>query len=262
MRFSSTFVVVLPALALAQEQVPLADKIKGWINRAQSYVSSAVPSVPSPMDAGAAKVAEHVEHVLTLDNWKSVLVANPSTTAAGPEDWMIYITGGNKTCYGVCSNATKAWNESVALLSASPTAPNFAILDCENEPLLCNSWAAGPPSIYYMSIPRPLADQSSPAPTVRYIPLNRTSVTASDIVALSAKKTYQETEPYEGIWHPFNGLLAEYNLSLPIAYISWGLSKMPSWLPMIAISFLSRTFMSRRVQQPQRQGGAARPATN
>lgn len=133
--------------------------------------------------------------------------------------------------------------ESVALLSTSPTAPNFAILDCENEPLLCNSWAAGPPSIYYMSIPRPLADQSSPAPTVRYIPLNRTSVTASDIVALSAKKTYQETEPYEGIWHPFNGLLAEYNLSLPIAYISWGLSKMPSWLPMIAISFLSRTFM-------------------
>jgi hypothetical protein len=120
MRFSSTLVVVLPALALAQEQVPLADKIKGWINRAQSYVSSAVPSVPSPMDAGAAKVAEHVEHVLTLDNWKSVLVANPSTTAAGPEDWMIYITGGNKTCYGVCGNATKAWNVRITKSDHSP----------------------------------------------------------------------------------------------------------------------------------------------
>ncbi|OCL12518.1 hypothetical protein AOQ84DRAFT_285019 [Glonium stellatum] len=243
MRFSSTILLALPALVLAQEQIPLGEKVKGWINKAQSYVSSAVPAVPSPMDAGAAKVAKRVEHILTLDNWKSVLIANPSTTAAGPEDWMVYITGGNKTCYGVCGNATKAWNESVAILSASPTAPSFAVLDCENEPLLCNSWAVGPPTVYYMSIPRPLADQSSPAPTVRYIPLNRTSVTASDIVALSAKKTYQETEPYEGIWHPFNGLLAEYNLSLPIAYVSWGMSKMPSWLPMIAISFLSRTFM-------------------
>jgi len=133
MRFSSTLVVVLPALALAQEQVPLADKIKGWINRAQSYISSAVPSVPSPMDAGAAKVAEHVEHVLTLDNWKSVLVANPSSTAAGPEDWMIYITGGNKTCYGVCGNATKAWN--VRITRVRPLFSRFHITDtCYRSP--------------------------------------------------------------------------------------------------------------------------------
>jgi len=255
MRFSSSVVLALPALALAQEQVPLADKIKGWLNQAQSFVSSAVPSVPSPVDAGAAKVAEHVETSLTLENWQSVLSADPSATTAGPEDFMVYITGGNKTCYGLCGNATEAWNESVALLSASPSAPKLAVLDCENEPILCNAWAVGPPSIYYFSIPHALADQSASAPLAYYILLNRTSVTASEITAISTKETYKTTAPYEGIWHPFTGLIAQYQLGMPIGYVIWGFSKMPSWLPMILISFFSRSFMGRRAAAPQ--GGAA-----
>ncbi|OCK85750.1 hypothetical protein K432DRAFT_286154 [Lepidopterella palustris CBS 459.81] len=243
MRCASRLLLALPALALAQEQFPIADKIKGWLNQAQSFISSAVPAVPSTMDAGAAKVAEHVEIFLTLDNWQSVLAADPSATTAGPDDWMVYITGGNRTCYGLCGNATIAWNESVALLSALPTAPKFAVLDCEEQPILCNAWSVGPPSIYYMSIPHALADQSTPATTVRWIPLNRTSVIASDITTLVTKQAYKNTEPYEGIWHPFNGLIAQYDLALPVGYVVWGFSKMPSWLPMIAISFLSRSFM-------------------
>jgi len=189
-----------------------------------------------------------------------VLSADPSATTAGPADFMVYITGGNKTCYGLCGNATKAWNESLALLSASPSAPKFAVLDCESEPVLCNAWAVGPPSIYYISIPHALADQSAPAPLAYYIPLNRTSVTSSEIAAISTKQTYKNTEPYEGIWHPFNGLIAQNNLGVPIGYVLWGFSKMPSWLPMILISFLSRSFMGRRAAAPR--GGAAPAAAN
>jgi hypothetical protein len=118
MRFSTSLLVALPALALAQEQVPLAEKLQGWLSQAQSYVSSALPSAPSPLDAGAAKVAKHVETALTLENWQQVLSADPS--AEGPEEFMLYITGGNKTCYGLCDNATKAWNVCISKSRQNP----------------------------------------------------------------------------------------------------------------------------------------------
>jgi hypothetical protein len=46
------------------------------------------------------------------------------------------ITGGNKTCYGLCENAEIAWNTSVPLISASPNAPYLALLNCETDPVL------------------------------------------------------------------------------------------------------------------------------
>jgi hypothetical protein len=94
-----------------------------------------------------------------------------------------------------------------------------------------------------MLLPKPLADQTKPATTVRWIPLNRTTVTASDIYELSTKQKYLETAPYEGYFHPFDGLLATTGANVPIAWAMWGMAKMPSWLPMILISFLSRQFM-------------------
>ncbi|KAF2263184.1 hypothetical protein CC78DRAFT_534196 [Lojkania enalia] len=258
MRFSSTLLLALPALAVAEDQIPLADRIKGFWNKAKEAVTSAVPAAPSPVDAGAAKVAQRVQHELTPENWKQVLTVDPSATAPTTRDWMVFITGGNVTCFGFCGNATKAWNESVALLSADPKAPDLAILDCEKYPVLCNSWSVGPPSIYYFQIPKPLADQSAPAPTARYIPLNRTSVSAKQITKLVTDKEYEQTEPYEGAFHPFNGFLQQYNVAMPLGYVLWGFSKMPSWLPMILISFMSRSFMGRRMPQtgaPQ-QGAA------
>jgi hypothetical protein len=113
MRFSRSLVLALPALALAEEQVPLMDKVKGFFNKATSIVSSAVPSAPSPVDAGAAKVAEIVVSPLNQENWRSVLTPSPASAVTdGPEHWMVYITGGNKTCFGLCGNATRAWNVS------------------------------------------------------------------------------------------------------------------------------------------------------
>jgi hypothetical protein len=114
MRFSSTLLLALPALALAEDQVPLADKVKGLWGKLTSAVSSAVPAVPSaaPVEATTAKVAEVVQHHLTLDNWKQVLTVDPTVSTPTTQDWVVFVTGGNVTCFGFCGNATKAWTVS------------------------------------------------------------------------------------------------------------------------------------------------------
>ncbi|KAF2141231.1 uncharacterized protein K452DRAFT_228807 [Aplosporella prunicola CBS 121167] len=243
MRFAQSLLVALPALAVAQEQVPLADRVKGWFNKAQNYVTESVPAVTAPVDAGAAKVAEVVVEPLTLENWRSVINSSNVATVDGPEEWMVFLTGGNKTCFGLCGNVTEAWNKSAPIIAASPSPPKLATIDCDEEGILCNTWAASPPSIVHMLLPAPLPDQSKPATTVRYIPLNRTSTTAKDIAEIHSLKKYEEVTPYEGVFHPFDGALVQYGVSVPAAYFFYYFSKMPSWLPMVAISLLSRTFM-------------------
>ncbi|KAK8220457.1 hypothetical protein IWZ00DRAFT_485313 [Phyllosticta capitalensis] len=257
MRVSSALLVALPALALAEDQVPLVDKVKGWFNQAQSYVSTAIPAAATPVEAAASKIAETAVANLTLENWRQTINSSASASAAGPQEWMIYVTGGNKTCFGLCGNTTAAWNKSVPLLAAAPSAPNLAVIDCETENILCNSWAASPPSIVHIQVPAPLPDQSAPAPAVRFIPLNRVNTTALNITQLHTEKKYEQTAPYEGIFHPFNGLLVQFGVEVPVAYVFWAFSKMPSWLPMVAISMISRNFMSRRAAPAARPQGAA-----
>lgn len=46
---------------------------------------------------------------------------------------------------------------------------------------------------------------------------------------------------YEGFFHPFDGPLAQYGLTIPFGYLVWGFSQIPSWMFMIGISFFSRT---------------------
>lgn len=116
MRYSSA-ILALPALALAQDQVPLADKLRGWFKQAQEYlptsIAASIPSViPDPVDAGASFVAEQVIHELNLTNWQSIVAPSSSAQTAGPEEWMIFLTGGNATCYGLCGNVTKEWTVS------------------------------------------------------------------------------------------------------------------------------------------------------
>ncbi|KAH7117042.1 hypothetical protein B0J11DRAFT_561303 [Dendryphion nanum] len=256
MRVSSSLVLALPALALAQDQIPLLDQAKGWFNKLTNAVTSAVPAVPSsPLQAGAEKVAESVQHHLTVENWKDIVTVDPTASAPTTQDWIVYINGGNTTCYGMCGNTTKAWNQAATLLAAKPNAPKLATINCDEQPVLCNAWSVGPPSLYYFNIPKPLADQSAPAPTARYIPLNRTSTTVDTLKKLIIDKEYEQTEPYEGLWHPFTSPLVDYGLAIPLGYVLWGFSKMPSWLPMILVSFVSRSFMGRRMNP-----GAAAPA--
>jgi hypothetical protein len=265
MRFTSSLLLALPAIAVAEEQVPILDKVKGFFNKATAAVSSSIPAAPSnPINAAAEKAASTaaaaIQHPITLENWREVLTVDPTASPPTTQDWLIFITGGNSTCFGMCGNATKAWNvcaaisttlsavltwhqASLPVLAAKSNAPKFAYLDCEKENILCNSWSVGAPSLYYFQIPKPLADQSAPVPTVRYHPLNRTSTTGQTYKALIVDNGIEKVAPYEGVFHPFNGELQKFNLAIPYAYVTWGFSKMPSWLPMIVVSFLSRSFM-------------------
>jgi len=112
MKFSTSILpLALPVLVAAQNQFPLLDQLKGWFDKATANFQGSIPSViPNPIDAGAAKVAEHVVLPIGMENWKDVLKPSPSAVGGPPEEWLVFFDGGNKTCYGLCGNATKAWN--------------------------------------------------------------------------------------------------------------------------------------------------------
>ena len=242
----STVVLALPAIAAA-EQVPLMDQVKGWFNKATQAISQTVPSVSNvpvanPVDAAAAKAAEYAVERVTLENHKQVLAAG-AHGASGIDNVMLFVTGGNKTCFGLCGHAEAEWNKSAAIVAASSDAPRLAVIDCESEPVLCNAWALGPPSVAYMLLPQPLPDQSTPATSFYNIPLNRTSVTAGEIAAIHTQQKYLDKAPYEGWFHPFDGQLAKLGLTIPFGYAVYYFSLIPSWAMMVGISFFSRTFM-------------------
>ncbi|GIZ40637.1 hypothetical protein CB0940_00418 [Cercospora beticola] len=258
---ASNLILVLPALAAAQEQIPMIDQLKGWFAKATASVSTAVEkatqaSIPDPVAAAAAKVADLKVERLTLDNHKELIQPGSSEAAPGIQTWEVFVTGGNKTCYGRCARAETAFNESVALVAASPNPPNLALLNCETDGVLCHAWAVSPPTVLHLQLPQPLADQSTPASTVRSIRVNTTTVTAADIAAIHLQEKYLETEPYEGFFHPFDGPLAQYGLTIPFGYLVWGFSQIPSWMFMIGISFFSRTIMGRRMAPPAQRGDA------
>ena len=249
---TSNLLLALPALATAQQ--PLVDQLKeqfnglmGLFGQASASISSAAPgmptSIPNPVAAGAAKYAHLKVDRLTAGNYLDVLKPGAATSSPGLEEWMIYVTGGNNTCFGRCERAETAWNESVGLMAVSRSPPSFAILDCETDGVLCHAWATSPPQLIHMWLPQPLPDQSKPATTMRSIPLNMTTVTATEIAAVHLQETYKETAPYEGFWHPFDGPLAQYGLSIPAGYLIWGFGQIPSWMFMIGVSFLSRSVM-------------------
>ncbi|KAJ5772972.1 hypothetical protein N7457_007868 [Penicillium paradoxum] len=240
MRFTS-LVTLLPALAMAQEQAPLADRVQGWFNQVKSFVPTAVPV--APVEKLAEKVTEKNVTPVTMENWQSILSPGPE-----PENWFIYTTGGNKTCFGRCGTADQAFKESVLLFSADPTSPNLGLLDCEANQVLCAAWSASAPSVMYYQVPKeqPAGEERAPTP-LHNLYLNSTTVTADTIYNLHAEKNYEKFPAYEGALHPIDGWVAKYQLSIPMGYVIWGLGAVPSWLFMIGISFFSRTMMGRRM---------------
>ena len=240
----TTTLLLLPALTLAQEQKPLGafiDIANSWFDKAKSYIPS---SFDTPTGTVAAKVAAKNVVPLTADNWASVLQPSASATAtSGPDNWMVLISGGNKTCFGLCGNVEHAWNESAALFAVDPKAPHLGYVDCDTNNILCSMWAASPAAIYYIQLPIPAADQSKPATTIHIVPLNTTAITALDIMQIHTKKTYEKQPAYEGPFHPFDGYIVKYGLSQPIGYAMYIFGLIPSWTFMILISFVTRTFM-------------------
>jgi hypothetical protein len=240
MRFLEA-IILLSAVGLSQaeDQVPLIAKAQAWFDKAKTYVQN---TAPAPVDAGAAAVASRTVTDITLDNWRSELA--PIENVGSPQNWLIYVTGGNKTCQGQCGELDAKFNKSAAILAADPNGPYLGRIDCDEQAVLCTAWFAGPPTVWYIQVPGPTAQDQTRAPTPIYVKrLNITTTTVEDIVQIHTKKTYEEQPRLESITHPFDGTLALLGLNLPIGYILYYLQFVPSWSIMLIISFMTRTMM-------------------
>ncbi|KAI4117702.1 MAG: hypothetical protein LQ345_002126 [Seirophora villosa] len=253
MRLSASLLALLPLTIAAQQQKPLGENLQSWLEKAKSYLPNAATA---PIASTAAKAAATNVVPLTKDNWRSVLTPSTSDPFQGPESWMVFVTGGNKTCYGKCAAVEKAWNESAALMAADPSSPKLASFDCDKQPVLCTMWVAAAPTIWHIELPIAQPDQSKPATTVHIVGLNTTTTTASDIVKIHAEKTYAKRPVYEGALHPFDGWVAQYGLLMPLGYVLYVFANVPSWAFMIVISMGSRYMISKRVGGSQ--AGSAR----
>lgn len=99
------FLTFLTVLAVAQEQVRLGERVQGWFNKAKSYVPTATPVVPQQKAQEPQKFQDKPVTQVNLNNYQSILA--PSSK---PQDWFIFVTGGNKTCFGRCDRANKAFD--------------------------------------------------------------------------------------------------------------------------------------------------------
>lgn len=257
MRFSTATLLALPLLAAATQQESPLDQAKAqaqyWFDKISSYIPN--PSKPHTLDinAAAAKAGGKALNVLTLSNWESTIRPSEKPAGSAPEEWWILATGGNKTCFGQCGKVETAFNETAILFAANPTAPHLAYLNCDNQPVLCNVWGAGAPSLWIMEV------AAKPAPVdVRIVGLNRTATNIKTFTDLHSTQSWKAKPLYEGYFHPFDGVLAQNGLAVPLGYVSWFFTVIPSWAFMIFVSFLSRRIMSKRTLGPQ--AGAAPPA--
>ncbi|KAG9248185.1 hypothetical protein BJ878DRAFT_489383 [Calycina marina] len=243
MRFSTIGLAALPLIVAATQQESPIDQFKNqaqyYANKFQSYIPN--PSKSFTVDsahAAAAKAGGKTLSILRLGDWRDIITSSVKPTRTTPEEWWVLVSGGNKTCFGHCGNVETAFNETAALFAANPTAPHLAYLNCENEPVLCNSWGVGPPTLWIMHVAAP------PAPVdIHGVYLNATTTTVKTFTDLHSTESWKETPLYEGIFHPFNGPLAQYGLNVPLGYVLWVFAVVPSWLFMIGISFISRNIM-------------------
>ena len=247
MHLSHSLALALPALACAQDiQKPLIEQAADWFNSLRGYIPTTVPAVPaavkSPVAVPAAKVAAAKVIMLTMDNYESELTPDPDSLKS-PQEWMVFISGGNKTCGGYCERLEREWNETASVLAADPTAPNLAFVNCDTQGALCSTWMAKPPTIWYIQRPVAQADQSTPASTIYINYFNVTESTAGDMVALHSGKKYEEGILYDGWFDPFDGQLAKLGLNKVVGYVLYGTGLVPSWAFMIVISMVSRTIM-------------------
>ena len=253
---------LLPSLTIAAQpaQKPLQEKAKGWLNKAKEYIPTAVPTVPgltavskasnpkptlkSPLKQTANAIAAKKVQTLTRSNFRDLLT--PASNANGPMEWMVFVTGGNKTCGPHCHNLHVSWNESAALLAADPLAPKLGLVDCDIERVLCATWTAKPPTIWHIRRPAPgqsLEGREHGESEVRINYLNYTTTTASDMVALHTGNKYLDGYLYEGNFHIFDSWLAKNGLLDPLGWVLFIVGLVPSWGIMLTISMVTRSLM-------------------
>lgn len=121
------------------------------------------------------------------------------------------------------------------------SAPRLTKIDCEREEMLCGAWAAHIPSIWM--ILRPQHDQIAEKTIITIHHLNTTTVDDAIITNIHTRREYLGVPPYEGAFHPFDGIIAKLGLTTPMAMTLFYLSKIPNWAFMIGLSLFSRYFV-------------------
>lgn len=137
---------------------------------------------------------------------------------------------------GHCDRIESAYNETAAKFALIPSAPHMGIINCDDQPILCNSWSAGAGTIWIFDMLPP------PAPIDIYKKrFNMTTVTSDEVAAV--KDNRESAVLLDSWFHPFNGKAVELGLAVPFGYLTWAFNVVPNWLFMLGISFLSRTMM-------------------
>lgn len=251
MRFSATAVLALPLLAAAAESPFDAYKAKF-----QNFLSSFGAAVPiaadkaEPVAAASSKsktkIAPKNIDTLTLHDWQDKLFAPLKGDETTPEEWWVLITGGNKTCFGHCGKVEAAFNESAVKFATLSKSPHLAVVNCDEQPILCNSWSAGTGALWlFEMLPRPAPIE------VYWKPLNLSTTTTQTLLDLYAQDSHEAFRHYtHSYFHPFQGKLAQYGLAVPVAYAVWALNLVPSWAMMLIVSFFSRSMMNRNMGPP------------
>ncbi|KAL5629436.1 hypothetical protein BROUX41_001042 [Berkeleyomyces rouxiae] len=256
-----TIALALPTVAQAQDS--FFGQYKAKFQSVLGQFSSMIPSpsaVPEVVEEAVPEVLlnKQVLEPLSLPTWKDTLYKPVEDGAKKPEEWWVLVTGGNKTCQGLCAHAESVFNQTAVKFATMPSAPHTAILNCEYEPILCNAWASSPGFIW--------AFDMLPAPantSIHTHRLNLTTVSMEGLLELQAKgislpeteSPESETEvssaplwsPVEGFFHPLDGPLVQYNIQLPFAYTMWAINLVPQWSIMMLVSFVTRFFMNRRI---------------
>ncbi|CAK7273430.1 hypothetical protein SEPCBS119000_005652 [Sporothrix epigloea] len=250
MRFSaSTALLALPALGMAAEEGGFFGQYKAQFQNLMGSLGVATPAAPTDESvttaaAAAAAAASTPSSVpvstsveeLTLENWQSTLYSVVEPDATEPEEWRVLITGRNKTCFGRCDKIDDAF-AAATILAAAPGV-HAATLNCDDQPVLCNSWSGMPGFLYIFELlPKPAATD------IYTKSLNLSSTTPETFVELYADKSRTTFTKLDSYFHPLDGVLAQNGLAVPFGYVMWAFGLVPSWAFMIAISFISRTFM-------------------
>lgn len=133
MRFHSSWIALLPALAAAAED-PLA-QYKAQFQTFMDGMSSYIPNPGSydPVAALAAKTGSMRLNVLTLENWKQTLYENVSPSATVPDDFWIFVTGGNKTCQGKLFTSSNKQTKSFKTSIITYISPSHAVQTLTNS---------------------------------------------------------------------------------------------------------------------------------
>jgi hypothetical protein len=137
-----------------------------------------------------------------------------------------------------CERAEQAFNETAAKFAVMPSAPHVGLVNCDDQPILCNSWSSGTANLFVFEMLPPPA-----AIDIYKLRLNRTTVTSDQLMNIHTEGAKNKLKLYESIFHPFNGKAVELGLAVPFGWLCWVTNLIPSWLLMLTVSGGTRYMM-------------------